>query len=198
MTKRVLLAGLLGGIAMFIWSFVAHEILPLGEAGVTEIPNEAAVLSAMRSSIGDAAGFYIFPGMGRAPNASSQQKQAAMQQYEQKLAANPSGLLIYHPPGAKLMFGQQLTTEFVTEVIESLLAVILLAQAHLLSYSARVGFVFLTGVVASIATNISYWNWYGFPGSYTVWYVATGIIGFLIVGLIAAAIVKAKSTLTHP
>jgi hypothetical protein len=36
--------------------------LPLGEAGIGEIPNESAVLSAMQSSIGDKTGLYIFPG----------------------------------------------------------------------------------------------------------------------------------------
>jgi hypothetical protein len=190
MTKRVLLAGLLGAIAMFVWTFLAHEVLPLGEAGVKEIPNEAPVLSAMRASIGDANGFYIFPGSGLGPNATSQQKQAAMQQYEAKLAANPTGILIYQPPGTSFAFPRRLAIEFLTELSESLLAVILLAQAHLLRFAARVGFVVLTGVLASIATNVSYWNWYGFPGTYTAGYITTTIAGFLCVGLIAAAIVK--------
>lgn len=190
MTKRVLLAGLLGGIAMYVWTFVAHEVLPFGEAGVKEIPNEAPVLSAMRASIGDAAGFYIFPGSGLGPNATSQQKQAAMQQYEQKLAANPTGILIYHPPGTPFVFPRRLAIEFLTELIQSLLAVILLAQAHLLRFAARVGFVVLIGVLASIATNVSYWNWYGFPAIYTAAYMTTGIVGYLCVALIAAAIVK--------
>ena len=38
MTKPVLLADLLGGIVMFIWSSVAHMVLSLGEAGLEEIP----------------------------------------------------------------------------------------------------------------------------------------------------------------
>ncbi len=50
--KRIFLAGLLGGIAMFIWTSIAHMALPLGEAGIREIPNEAAVLGAMQSNIG--------------------------------------------------------------------------------------------------------------------------------------------------
>jgi hypothetical protein len=70
----------------------------LGEAGVQEIPNAPAVLSAMRSSMGDSSGLYLFPGMGLGPDATRQQKQAAMQQYSQKLAANPSGILMYNPP----------------------------------------------------------------------------------------------------
>jgi hypothetical protein len=58
---RILLAGVLAGIAMFVWTSIAHMALPLGEAGINEIPNESAVLSAMQSSMGDNAGLYIFP-----------------------------------------------------------------------------------------------------------------------------------------
>ncbi|PYI78486.1 MAG: hypothetical protein DMF05_11945 [Verrucomicrobia bacterium] len=61
---RVLLAGILGGIVMFIWTSIAHMALPLGEAGITEIPNESAVLNSMQSNIGDKTGLYIFPGLG--------------------------------------------------------------------------------------------------------------------------------------
>ncbi len=61
---RILLAGILGGIVMFVWTSIAHMALPLGEAGINEIPNESAVLGAMQSSIGDKTGLYIFPGLG--------------------------------------------------------------------------------------------------------------------------------------
>ncbi len=37
---RVLLAGIAGGIAMFIWACCSHIVLPLGEAGVRMLPNE--------------------------------------------------------------------------------------------------------------------------------------------------------------
>ena len=48
---RILLAGVIGAIAMFIWTSFAHMALPLGEAGIGEIPNESVVLSAMQSSM---------------------------------------------------------------------------------------------------------------------------------------------------
>jgi len=35
---RILLAGVIGAIAMFIWTSFAHMALPLGEAGINEIP----------------------------------------------------------------------------------------------------------------------------------------------------------------
>jgi hypothetical protein len=58
---RILLAGILGEIATFVWKSIAHMELRLGEAGINEIPNEPAVLGAMQSSIGDKTGLYIFP-----------------------------------------------------------------------------------------------------------------------------------------
>ena len=63
MTKRIILAGVLGGIAMFIWSFIGHDLLPLGKAGVREIPNEPAFLEAMKNNLSDR-GLYMFPGLG--------------------------------------------------------------------------------------------------------------------------------------
>ena len=58
---RILLAGVLGGIMMFVWTSIAHMALPLREAGINEIPNESVVLIAMQSSIGEKTGLYVFP-----------------------------------------------------------------------------------------------------------------------------------------
>jgi heme exporter protein D len=182
MTKRYFLAGLLGGIAMYVWTSVAHLVLPLGAAGIREIPNEQAVLTVMRSSIGDVPGLYFFPGLG----------QASMQQYAEKLANNPSGILVYHPPGAKPMTAGQLITEFLAELVESFLAVFLLSQTRLNTFASRLGFVTVAGVLAHIATNISYWNWYGFPSVYTAAYVITGILGFVCAGLVIAAMLRVR------
>jgi hypothetical protein len=78
MTKRVLLVGLLGGIAMFIWVSIAHMVLPLGETGMREIPNEAPLLVAMQGQMGNSGGLYLFPGRGLGPDATRAQKNAAM------------------------------------------------------------------------------------------------------------------------
>jgi hypothetical protein len=197
MPKRVLLAGILGGIAMFVWASIAHMVLPLGETGVREIPNEPAVLSAMQAQLGTNSGLYLFPGMGLGPDATRQQKNAAMQQYDQKLASNPSGLLIYHPPGAKALTPGQLATEFVTELLEALLAAFLLAHTRLAGFGARVGFVAVAGIMAAITTNIPYWNWYGFPTNYTAAYMAMQIVGYLAAGIVIAAVIKIPATASN-
>ena len=190
---RILLAGVLGGIAMFVWTSIAHKALPLGEAGINEIPNESAVLNAMQSSMGEKTGLYIFPGLGVGKDATREEKNEAMKQMQQKIAANPSGILMYHPPGRPLTMGKWLEIEFGTELLESILVVFLLAQTRLSSFGGRVGFVTLAGILAAIATNVSYSNWYGFPCIYTASYMFIQFVGFICVGLVAGLLLRKTS-----
>jgi len=190
MAKRVVLAGLLGGVAMFMWMSLAHVVLPLGEVGVQEIQNEPVVLSAMHDALGEKSGLFVFPATGAGPNATNQEKNAAMQHYDEKLAANPSGLLVYHPPGETGLTARRLVTEFLTELLEAFLVVFLLAQTQISSFGGRLAFVSVAGVVASLGTNTSYWNWYGFPANYTVVYILTQIVGFVCVGAVAGAVMR--------
>ena len=183
---KILLAGILGGIVMFIWTSIAHMFLPLGEAGISEIPNESAVLSAMQSNIGEQTGLYIFPGPGVGKNATRQEKSEAMKHMAEKMATNPSGILMYHGPGRPFTLGKWLGIEFGTELLEAILAAFLLEQTGIASFAGRVGFVLLAGILAALATNVSYWNWYGFPCVYTASYMFIQIIGFLCVGIVAA------------
>jgi hypothetical protein len=190
---RILLAGILGGIAMFIWTSIAHMALPLGEAGINEIPNESVVLSAMQSSMGEKTGLYVFPGLGVGENATRDKKNEAMKQMQQRIAANPSGILMYHPPGRPFAFGKSLAVEFSTEVLQAILVIWLLAQTRIGSFGGRVGFVLIAGIMAAITTNVSYWNWYGFPGVYTASYILIEIVGFLLVGIVAALLLRKRS-----
>jgi uncharacterized membrane protein YkgB len=187
---KILLAGILGGIVMFIWTSIAHMALPLGEAGLGEIPNESTVLSAMQSNIGDQTGLYVFPGRGLGKNATRQEKEEAMKHMSEKIAMNPSGILMYHAPGRPLSFGKLLGVEFGTELLEAILVVFLLAQTRIATFAGRVGFVLVAGILAAIATNVSYWNWYGFPCVYTASYMLIQIVGFLCVGIVAALVLR--------
>ncbi len=196
MTKRVLLAGILGGIALFLWGSVSHLALGLGEIGIKNLPNEQAVLPAMRSAIAEP-GFYFFPGMEAAHRASGAEKAAAMKEFEQKYMRGPYGILIYHPQGTKPMSPAQLLTEFALNIVQALTAAFLLSLAiGLTSFASRVAFVTVIGALAAITTNVEYWNWYGFPASYTAATIADKVIGFLVVGIVAAAVFRSNAEKT--
>ncbi len=191
---RIFLAALLGGVAMFIWSAIAHMALPLGEAGVRDVPS-AAVLDGLQSNLGDQAGLYVLPGFGLGPDATSAQKREAMQHLDQRVAKYPSGLLMYFPAGGRpLTMGRYLGVEFATEFLESLLVVLLLVCTRLVTFGARLGFVTVAGVLAAIATNISYWNWYGFPAVYTAAYIFMQVVGFFLAGIAIALVLKNRGT----
>ncbi len=182
--KRLLLAGLCSGIAMYIWSSIAHILLPLGSLGLSQIPNEQPVLAALKASLGSNAGLYIFPAMD---------PKASMDDYSKKLATNPSGILAYTPPGAKALETSQLIVEFFTELVEAFLIVFLLPPSFT-SISARAGFAATMGVLAAIVTNIPYWNWYHFSATYTVSYMLVEIVSFTIAGAVAGLILRKRTS----
>jgi len=195
---KILLAGILGGVVMFIWTSIAHMALPLGEAGLREIPNESAVLGAMQNNIGEQTGLYIFPAPGVGKNATRQEKNEAMKHMGEKMASIPSGILMYHAPGRPFTLGKWLGIEFGTELLEAILVLFLLAQTRIASFAGRVGFVLAAGILAAIATNVSYWNWYGFPGVYTAGYMFIQIVGFFLVGIVAAFVLRKTSVRPAP
>lgn len=186
---RKILAGILGGLAFFAWSSIAHVATGIGETGLSELPNEQAVVSALKANV-TAPGLYFFPGYGLGPNATHSQKMAAMKDLAPKIKAGPIGLMVYHPTGYDALSPRQLLTELATNIIQVFLAVLLLGQTTITGFAGRWGFITLAGILAAISTNISYWNWYGFPGNYTVAYISTIAMGFVCAGLVAAALVK--------
>jgi hypothetical protein len=189
MTSRAFLAAILGAIAMFIWNFIAHMATPLAHAGIREMPNEAAVISALQSNLGEVHGIYHFPAPGTGDD--------AMKRQMEKIATSPSGLLVYHPIRT-VAFSRLLGIEFATELLQAILVVFLLVKAKIDKFGCRVGFAFVAGILATITTNIPYWNWYGFSKRYTAAYLFIQIVGFLCLGLVAALVLKKNTAAAAP
>ena len=187
MTKRILIAGALGAVAMFVWTSVAHMALPLGEAGIQQIDNEQPLLTAMQSTLG-AHGLYMFPRMNPGDDMAANGK---------KLAGGPSGMLLYYPK-RDFNFGQSLGIEFVTELLQALAAAWLLSMTRFGTFAGRLGFYVVLGGIAAVATNVSYANWYGFPVAYTSAYMFTTWMAYVCAGLVAAAMKISASPEPQP
>jgi hypothetical protein len=182
MTKRILLAGVLGGFALFVWGGLAHTVLGMGEVGIQYLPQQQAVMDGLKASVPQS-GFYFFPQMDAAGKIPAEK------------AGGPYGIMIYHSAGAGGPITSQLINEFVLNIVIALFAAVLLSLASgIRGYVPRVGFVTFLGLTVGLMTNVQYWNWYGFPLSYTVSAVAIDVIGFLFVGLVVAAIVKSPAS----
>ena len=188
MGKRIVFAGVAAGVFMFLWSGIAHMALPLGRVGFQQVPNEEAFLAFAKTNLGTGDGLYYFPYM-------NDHGADAMKAMEQKLATNPSGLLLYHPPGGTGMAPSQLVLEFLTECLEALLAVFLLSKTRLATFGARMGFVTGIGLVATITTNVPYWNWYGFPADFTIVALVVQLVMYAIAGAVAAFVLRKSAFL---
>jgi hypothetical protein len=172
---RIVLAGLLGGIAMYVWSTIAHVATPLGTFGISTLPDEQVTMNAVAASMGEQQGFYLFPDMRPGhPAAGNPVKEG------------PFGLLVYRPHASYELNPANLIIEFVTELAETMIAALLLSWVALAGYAARVAFVTLVGVAGAITTNVPYWNWYSFPTNYTLVYSLIEVVGYLAAGLVIA------------
>jgi len=188
----MVMAGLLGGVAMYAWSTVAHMVTPLGDAGIKQVMNEEVLLGVTKVATENQPGLYMFPNMDLPAGPPTYKRQANMSEYAQKLALNPSGLIIYEPPGSQPMMASQLVIEFLTEMAEAFLAIFFLTQTRIASFGGRVWFITLVGVLAALTTNIPYWNWYHFPVDYTAALMFTEIVGFLAAGIVAAVVLNRR------
>ena len=110
------------------------------------------------------------------------------------MAANPSGILMYHPPGRPFTFGKWLGIEFGTELLQAILLVFVLAQTRIATFGGRIGLAIAIGILAAVATNVSCWNWYGFPSVYTASYMCIQIVSFLLVGVAAALLLPMRGS----
>ena len=197
MSTRILLAGILGGVVMFVWNFVAHDLLPLGYMGVKTMSNEDAVRSALDTNLGDSPGLYIFPSGGWTPGMSADQKKEVMKKVAEQTAQGAAGIMIYRPKRV-FNFPKRLIIQFATDFAEALLAVFLLAQTGIRGFGGKVGFVLTAGVLAAITTNVPYANWYGFPKDFTLGQMIIQVIGFLLVGIVAALMLGKRDAQPAP
>jgi hypothetical protein len=172
---RILIAALLGAIAVFVWTSIAHMATPLASMGLSQIPNEQAVMAPMKDNI-TAPGLYFYPWMDpKDPNAMSKMQRAEK--------VEPHGLLIYSPPGvnADSNMGPMLVKEFLKQFAQALIAA-WIASMIVGGFATR--WLAVTGMFVSsaIAVNVSYWNWYHFPLDFTLAAIVMEVVSGIVAG----------------
>jgi hypothetical protein len=189
--KRVLVAGIVAGVVSFLWGLVSHVVLNPGQSAMKPIPEEPVVLRAISEHLKEP-GFYFFPSMMDQPKASLEQQKAAQAAYLKAYETRPHGVLIYSPPNGPLKFGSLLGKQLGIEVACGLIAALLLSMAAgaLPNFAARVMFVALLGLFASMSIDAPYWNWYGFPTAYFRAQLIDEVVGWGLVGVVLAIMIR--------
>ncbi len=175
---KLILAGLVAGVVMFAWGAVSHLLLPLGDMGVKGLPNEGALVAQMTGSI-DASGAYLFPYVDM-----EDATEAEMDAWNARAAAGPTGMLVYRR-GGNAPFATMLTKQLCIDILGALLVAFVLLRVGG-GFGTRVVCAGVMGLFATITINAPYWNWYSFPGDFTVSSMIDSTVGWLIAGVVLA------------
>ena len=188
---RIIVAAIVGGLVVFIWSAISHIVTPLGGMGLSTLPDEARQLESFNAV--PASGMYFFPGIDMKKKMTPEEEKA----FEEKMKAGPSGLLIITKGAGEAMSPRQLGSELATNIIAALIAAILVSMM-VGAYLKRAFAVALLGAFSIISLLASYWIWYGFPSAFIAGEAVTEIVGWLLAGLAIAKIVRPPFTAIVP
>ena len=179
---RVLIAGIIGGVVMFIWGAVAHMMLPIGEMGMKVPTEQASAISALGPTT-QGAGVYMYPSMP----AEDWQDEAKMKAFAESAKGQPYAFVIYQPGGnpVNASMGPALGKQFASDTAGALiLAWVLSLVAGGLGRRVLVGAA--AGLFAWLAVSVPYWNWYMFPGDFTIGALLEQVIGWTLAAAAAA------------
>ena len=172
MSTKLFSAGLLAGLAMFVWGAISHMALPLGEVGIQTLPDDSAITAFLKDKI-KAPGLYLYPG------------EKDMSKMEQLLKERPRGLLTYTPAGTPFSMGLSLGVQCLNDILVGLLLAYLLSKAALPGLGAKMLYSVVLILFATAFYLAPYWNWYGFPMVFvlanTIDGIIAGVIGALVV-----------------
>ncbi len=189
---RIIIAGLVGGIAMFAWGAIAHMALPIGEMGFKSLPPEAEakLVPHMKSELKER-GFYFFPG-GDMHTATEEQTKA----WEEKLRQGPQGILVYQPAGSEAMGPKMLGTEFASNALASLILAVVLSRVRG-GWCVRLMIGAALGLFGWTSLCVSYWNWYNFPTDFTIGQGIEQVVGGLFAAAGVALVLGKEKTIAH-
>lgn len=175
---RILIAGLIGGVVMFLWGAVSHTLLPIGEAGHRTATHQQVVLDALAQSA-SGEGVYMYPGL--APEQMSDD--AAMQAFAEASRGKPYAFVVYQPGGNPV--NQSMTPNLVTQWITDTLAALVVAWILALgawSFGRRVLVAGGLGLFSALTISVPQWNWYRFPLDFTLGTLVVQLIGWTLAG----------------
>lgn len=180
MPKQLILGSVLGGIVLFVWSFIAWTFIPWPGEPLRSFNNEGAVEQAVVSNA-PVSGIYILPNPHKSGVTPAQQTAA-----EEKLMGGPMVFASVRL-GAMRPFPVLLITQLVVYIISALIVTFLLLKTVGLSYGQRVVFVALCGLLIFLGGKMDQWVWWSFSTAYLM-----AECGAIIIGWILAALVIAK------
>lgn len=187
--KRVLIAGLAGGFAVFVWTAISWMGIGWHNVDMRNIPNGDQVIAELSQHLDEEA-IYHYPGMPGSDEGMSEEA------YIEKFKKGPViNMLVYSPAGFDPMSPMAFLSGLFFNILSALLAAYLLSMAvgKLPGYGQRVLFVAVLGVFAAIVGPIMEWNWWHFPTGFSMVNAADSIVTWTIAGLVLGKLIQPET-----
>ncbi|MHC4989395.1 MAG: hypothetical protein ACYTGC_00300, partial [Planctomycetota bacterium] len=149
---RIVIAGVLGAVILLVWGFVSWTVLPWQHKRGGALPNEAAVVSALRSGVSER-GVYFVPGMPRKRLTETQHEQAE-ESWEERHREGPLAMVVYNPKGRNPMDPRIFMSGALINFLAVVIACLLLMNTSLHGYLGRVMFVTGLGIFAGTVSDL--------------------------------------------
>lgn len=191
---RFLLAVVLSATIVFIWGFTAWVALNLYRDLFRPIPNEMLVSAALKLNLPGSGAYYLPGAPDEIPGMSDDEKEAANKDWFDRHKAGPIAMLLYREEGADPMNPLVLARGFGLHCLAAVFLGTMLLITRPRSWLARYGaIVFITLFAVTISHGVV-GNFFFLPLDYILTLAFDGVVGWLIAGVVLAALVgKPKS-----
>jgi hypothetical protein len=179
--KNLIIAIILGTLALFIWNAVSWMVLGLHDNTLKNIPESVVEAGDMKNAMPEP-GVYHYPGLA---------EDADWEAVTQKMQEGPViSLLVFLPEGTTPFSPKSFLISFLLNLLAVGMAAYFLMQTKLSSFQSKALFVGLLGVFAGVVVELPTGSWYGFPAFYLTIQMIDYIVGWFLVGAILAWRIK--------
>jgi hypothetical protein len=175
---RIIVAGIIGGVLMFVWGAIAHTRLHIGDIDMKYGTPSEQITAALQAEAPEA-GIYMLP----TPTKQQMNDEAAVKKHAEQYAGKPYAWIVHMPngnPGLNNM-GPVLGKQLVSDTLSALLLAWVLSLLPA-GFGKRVMVAAGMGVFAWLVVQVPLMNWYLFPMGYTLGLGLKFLIGWLIAG----------------
>lgn len=170
MVRQILLS-LLGAVILFIWGFIGHVALGLHDPVFHHFEDETAVASVLEANA-RGAGIHYLPAE---PMRDGSQAEA---------------LINYVPAGQRSGFGSMVGRDLLINALVVFIILNLLGRKRRGGYALTTARFTLAGLALGLFVHAYFWTWFDFPTGYFLISVADSVIGWTLVGLALAGLIR--------
>lgn len=191
MSRSVIVAALVGGLVVFVWSFVSWSLIPWHSSAMQSFVNEGEMSLALMANAPEG-GLYMMPGLPRGyATMSAEQKKAADAQMVANMETSRYffGVVRRRAPASPV---RQMIVALLFDVLAALLVAMLVMKTGDMTYWGKVSFVMTAALAVGIIALVPQWIWFSFPTRWTLIMIADTLIAWLLGGMVIARVVRPR------